>query len=62
MVNNFTNISKANNHLSPLTSHLSPQIIEHKKDHDMWCWKSRSWVEKGTKNVFISFYSICNVL
>ena len=29
MVNNSTNINKTNNH-------LSPQIIEYKKDHDIW--------------------------
>jgi hypothetical protein len=28
----------------------SPLILtEHKKDHDIWCWKSRSWLETGTK-------------
>ena len=36
MGNNSTNINKANNH-------LSPQIIKHKKDHDIRCWKSSSW-------------------
>jgi hypothetical protein len=33
-INKFTNINKANNH-------CSPQTIEHKKYHDIWCWKSR---------------------
>jgi len=37
MVNIFTNINKTNNH-------LSPQMIEHKKEHDIWCRKSRSWL------------------
>ena len=37
MVNNSTNINKTNNH-------LSPQIIEHRKDHDILHWKSRSWL------------------
>jgi len=42
MVNNSTNIStKRNNHLSPL-------LTEHKKDHDIWRWKSRSWLGTGT--------------
>jgi len=36
MVNNSININKTNNH-------LSLQLTEHKKDHDMWLWKSRSW-------------------
>ena len=31
MINNSNNINKTN-------SHLSPQIIEHKKDHDIWIW------------------------
>jgi hypothetical protein len=44
MVNNSTNINKTNNH-------LSPQIIEIKKDHDKWHWKSRFWLETGTESV-----------
>ena len=24
--------------------HLSPQLIQHKKDHYIWRWKSRSWL------------------
>ena len=23
--------------------------IEHKKDYNIWCWKSNSWLETGTK-------------
>jgi hypothetical protein len=38
-INNSTNINKTN-------SHLSSQLIE--KDHDVWCWKFRSWLETGT--------------
>jgi len=26
-----------------MNNHLSPQIIERKKDYDTWCCKSRSW-------------------
>jgi hypothetical protein len=37
-------INKTNNH-------LSPQIIEIKKDHDKWHWKSRFWLETGTESV-----------
>jgi len=37
MVNNSTNINKINNY-------LSPQMIEHLKDHDIWWRKSRSWI------------------
>ena len=43
LINNSTNINKTHNH-------LSPQIIEHKKDHDIWCWKSRPWLGSGTKS------------
>jgi len=42
MVNNSANINK-------MKIHLSPQSIEHNKDKDMWHWKSRSWLETGTK-------------
>ena len=28
--------------------HLSPQVIEDRKDHDIWHWKSRSWLGTGT--------------
>jgi hypothetical protein len=28
---------------------LSPQTIEHKKDHNIWHWKSRSWLGTGKK-------------
>ena len=31
IVNNFTNINKTNNQ-------LSPQSTEHKKDHEIWYW------------------------
>jgi hypothetical protein len=27
-----------------MRNHLSPQTIEHKKNHDIWHWKSRSWL------------------
>ena len=37
IVNNATKINKTNNH-------LSPQAIEPQKDHDIWHWKSRSWL------------------
>ena len=43
IVNNSTNITKTNNHLSHLHT-------EHKKDHDIWPWKSRSWFGIGTKS------------
>jgi len=33
-VNNSTNINKTNNH-------ISPWLTEHKKDHEIWHWKSR---------------------
>jgi hypothetical protein len=43
MVNNSTNIiNKANNY-------LSPEFTEHEKDHDIWRWKSRSWLGTYTK-------------
>jgi hypothetical protein len=41
MVNNFTDINKVNNH-------LSLQTIEHKKDHEIYDRKSRSWIGTGT--------------
>jgi len=34
MINNSININKANNH-------ISPKLIEHKNDHDLYLWKSR---------------------
>jgi len=43
MVNKSTNINKMNN-LS-----VSPQIIEHNKNNNIWHQKSRSWLETGTK-------------
>ena len=39
MINNSTNINKKNN--------LSTLTIEHKKDHNTWHWKSKSWHGKG---------------
>jgi len=36
MVNNSTNTDKIENY-------LSPQFIEHKKNHDICQWKSMSW-------------------
>jgi len=39
MVNNTTNINKANNHLKQLNS---------KKKDNIWSWKSRSWFGTGT--------------
>ena len=41
MVNNYTNINKSNNH-------LSPQLIQHKKQHDRWRCEFMSWVGTGT--------------
>jgi len=41
MVKNSTNINKTNND-------LTPQLIEHKKDHVIWHWKSRSRLGPGT--------------
>ena len=40
MVNNSTNINKTDNH-------FSPQSIEHKKDHVIWCWDNQvlAWVK-----------------
>jgi hypothetical protein len=34
-----------------ITPPINSQIIEHKKDHDIWLWKSNSWPERGTKMV-----------
>jgi hypothetical protein len=34
------NINKSNNY-------LSPQLIEHKKENDIWRWTSSSWLEIG---------------
>jgi len=31
-------------------NHLSPQIIEHRIDHDMWCWLSRSCLGTAQKS------------
>ena len=42
--NNSINIKKMSNH-------LSHQTMEHKKDHSMWHWKSRSWFRTGHTNV-----------
>jgi hypothetical protein len=39
MVLNSTNIHKNEQSPSTLT-----EITEHKKDHDIWRWKSRSWI------------------
>jgi hypothetical protein len=41
MVINSTNINKTNNHLSSLPT-------KHRKDHDIWRWKSRSWLGTGS--------------
>jgi cyanate lyase len=27
-----------------MNNHLSPHIIENKKDHDIWLWKARPWL------------------
>ena len=35
MIKNSTNVNKTNNH-------LSPQTLEHKRDHDIGSWKSKS--------------------
>jgi len=37
MVNNSTNTTKRTN-----SSHL--KSLKHRKDHDIWHWKSRSWL------------------
>jgi len=42
MDNNFTNINKTNNH-------VSPWLIKYTKNHDIWRWKSRSWLGTVTK-------------
>jgi hypothetical protein len=42
MVNNSTNINKWK-----ITPHPKSLNIE-KKNHDIWCWKSRSWLGTGT--------------
>jgi hypothetical protein len=35
-------------------NHISPQIIEHEKDHDIWHWESRSFQFLGrTKTIVI---------
>jgi hypothetical protein len=52
MVNNFTNCNKTNNNL------LS-QTIEHKKDHNIWHWKSSSWL--GTCTEMWQGYNWSNV-
>ena len=60
MVNNSTNINKTNNN-------HSPQLTKHKKkEHNIWCWKSRPWLGTGTnilmmkwivkRNTFILVY------
>jgi hypothetical protein len=56
VVNNSNNINKVVNNSNNITlysnkmnSHLRPQIIEHKKDHHIYWWKSRSWLQTGTK-------------
>jgi len=28
---------------------IPTELTEHKKDHNIWCWKSRSWLGTGTK-------------
>ena len=48
MVNNYTNINKMNNY-------LTPQIIEHNKDHEMCRWKSTFWIETDTKMWYNKF-------
>ena len=35
----------------PVASHW--QTLSQKRDHYIWCWKSRSWLGKGTKNIII---------
>jgi hypothetical protein len=58
LVNNSTNISRKNNHLSLVNNstnisrknnHLLPQIIEDKKNQNIWHWKYRSWLQTGTQ-------------
>jgi len=40
------NVTNEQNKQSPL---ILTELTEHKKDHDIWRWKSRSWFGKGTK-------------
>ena len=42
MVNKSTNINKTYNH-------LSSYLTEHKQEHDIWRWNSRSWFRTGRK-------------
>jgi len=42
MFNNSTNINKMNNH-------ISTEIIDYKKDHDIWHWKSSPGLEQAQK-------------
>jgi len=44
MVNSSTIINKMN-------CYLSHQIIEHRKDHKIWCCISRSWFWNRYKNM-----------
>ena len=44
MVDNLVNANKKNNR-------LSLQFIAHRKDYDIWRWKSRSWLGTGTTHV-----------
>jgi hypothetical protein len=30
--------------INKMNNHLSPHIIENKKDHDIWLWKARPWL------------------
>ena len=41
-----TNINKKTKQSAPL---ILTEFAEHKKDHDIWCWKSKSWLETCTK-------------
>ena len=51
MVNNSTIVNK-------LCNHISPQIVEHEKDHNIWCWKFRSWLGTGTKRWWGYLYNL----
>ena len=50
MVKNSTIINLTNNY-------PSPPLIEHKKDHDIWCWKSRSLLSTG-RNKYVTGWNL----
>jgi hypothetical protein len=53
------NVNKTNNH-------LSPSLTEHKKDHDIWRWKSSSWLGTCIRHSMLihiahSLKLLCNI-